>query len=60
MDDADFLRRQFGQPKDTNIRESLVEISELNNFKEEEAYVVLNNLNQFKIAKLTKFIILSN
>ena len=58
MDDADFLRRQFGQPKDTNIRESLVEIFELNNFKEEESYIILNNVNQFKMSKLTKIVII--
>jgi hypothetical protein len=63
MEDGSFYGRQFGQVLDPNIqehikKETLIEITELNNFKLEENYIILNQLNKFKIAKLTKIDIL--
>lgn len=58
MEDSDFFGSQFGQPKDTNIKESITEITELYNLKEGETYIILNDINQFKIAKLRKVEIL--
>jgi hypothetical protein len=63
MEDGSFYGRQFGQVLDPNIqehikKETLIEITELNNFKIEENYIILNQSNKFKIAKLTKIDIL--
>lgn len=58
MDDQDFYGRQFGQKIDSNIKESIVEIHELNNFKEDETYIILNHENEFKTAKLSKIVII--
>jgi len=71
MEDGSFYGRQFGQVLDPNSgqvldpniqehikKETLIEITELNNFKLEENYIILNQSNKFKIAKLTKIDIL--
>ena len=71
MEDGSFYGRQFGQVLDPNSgqvldpnipehtkKELLNEITELNNFKLEENYIILNQSNKFKIAKLTKIDIL--
>ena len=56
--EEDFFGRQFGQEKDLNQRDSIVEITELYNFKEGENYLILNNTNQFMKVKLDKLNIL--
>ena len=63
MEDGSFYGRQFGQVLDPNAqqhtkKELLNEITQLNEFKLEENYVILNQENKFIIAKLTKIDIL--